>query len=338
MAGGGQQAPGLGRIVAIVARAFAELVERQRPVGERRRHGAVAHADPLERGVDEPLTVDGERDRLTDPRVLEGRAIGPQGEVVHDVGRELHRAQARTPLLQRVGELDPVGAVDHAGELPPEVVLATEERRDPRGVVLVHQHLDAIDVGQGGHEVVRVAHEGERHVGPVGLERVGAGPDDRLGLPEVAERLDALLGDDRARHGVGDHLEEPRERLLQGEADGVPVDGLHLGDGAVHRDVGAALVAEDALEGVAHVVGRELATVDGRLGVEAHALAELEDVGRVAGLLPRLGQVTFELERARPDRGTSPVPEQAAVREADHHVGLVGVGQDVVEVRRVPRA
>jgi hypothetical protein len=72
--------------------------------------------------------------------------------------------------------------------------------------------------------------------------------------------------------------------------------------------------------------------------VEAHTAAELELVGRVVDLLPRLGQIALDGEGAGADARPRLVLEEAAVREAHDHVRAVGVRQDVVEVRRVPGA
>src|SRR5262249_13031629 len=103
-------------------------------------------------------------------------------------------------------------------------------------------------------------------------------------------------------------------------------------------DVDAALVDQQALEAVAHVLGSELPAVHGGLRVETHALLELEDVGRVVGLLPRLREIALDLKRARPDGRARLVAEESAVREADDHVRLVRVGEHVVEMRRIPCA
>ena len=84
------------------------------------------------------------------------------------------------------------------GNSQPRSYLPAEERGHARGIVLVDDDLDAVDVGQAGHEVARVAHQRQPDVRPVAVEHPGAGADDRLGLLEVAELLDALLGDDGA--------------------------------------------------------------------------------------------------------------------------------------------
>ena len=260
-----------------------------------------------------------------------------QRDVVDDVGRVLHHLETRPPLLERLGDLHPVGAVDGAGKLPAEVVLAGEEGGGARGVVLVHHELDAVDVGQPGHEVLRVAHEREPDIGPVAVEHPGPRADHGLGFLQVAEFLHALARDDGAGHGAGDHVEEPGEGLFQREPYRVAVRRLDFRDGAEHRHV-AALVGQDVLERVAHVLRRQLAPVDGGLAVEADAAAELELVGRVVDLPPRLGEVALDGEGAGADARPRPVLEEAAMREAHDHVRAVGVRQDVIEVGRVPRA
>ncbi len=266
-----------------------------------------------------------------------GRLVGAQGDVVDDVGRKVRDLKARPPLLERLDDLHPVGAIDDAGKLPAEVVLAGEEGGRARGVVLVHEELDAVDVGEPGHEVLRVAHQREPDVGPVAVEHPGPRADHRLGSLQVAELLHALARDDGAGHGAGDHVEEPGEGLFQSEPYRIAVRGLDLGDGPEHRHV-AALVGQDVLEGVAHVLRGQLPSIDRGLAMEADAAAELELVGRVVDLLPRLGEIALDGEGARTDARPRLVPQQPAVREAHDHVRAVRVRQDVIEVGRVPCA
>jgi len=136
--------------------------------------------------------------------------------------------------------------------------------------------------------------------------------------------------------GIGDHVEEPGEGLLQRELHAVTIERLDLGDGPEHRDIVAALLGDDVLEGVPDVVRGQLAAVDGRLGVKAHALSELENIARFARLLPGLREISFDGKRSRPDARSRLVSQEPAVRKARHDVRLVGVGEDVIEVRRVP--
>src|SRR5437879_2998766 len=196
IAGRRQQSPGLGGIVTVILRALAELVERHRPLLQRGRHRRVHHTDALERRVDDRLAIDGQRHSVAHARVAEGLLVGAHRDVTHDRRRELGRLQPRPLLLERVLDLHPVGAVDRARKLPADVVLAAEEGRHAGGVVLVDGHLDAVDIGQTGEEVARVAHERQPHVGPVGVEHPGSGADHRLDLLEIAVLFDDLPGDD----------------------------------------------------------------------------------------------------------------------------------------------
>jgi len=91
---------------------------------------------------------------------------------------------------------------------------------------------------------------------------------------------------------------EPRERLRERDLDRIPVDGLDLLHHLEHGLVAVAFDREEPLVGVLHVVGRQLAPIDRRLVVPAHALAQLEDVGRVVRLGPGFGQVRLDRERA----------------------------------------
>ena len=238
-------------------------------------------------------------------------------------------------MAEPILDLHPVRPVDRPRELPAEVVAAREEGGHARGVVLVDDQLDAVDVRQAGHEVGGVPHQGDGHVRLVAVEHPGAGADHRLRLLEVAELLDALAGDDAARHRARHHVQEPREGLREREPDRVAVHRLDLGDRAVHRGVAAGL-GEHPLERVLHVLGGELPSVDRRLGVEAHAPPQLEDVGGVARLRPRLGQVALEDQRAGAHARAGPMLQEPAVGEGDHHVGLVGVHHALIEVRRIP--
>src|SRR5207249_3824648 len=76
-------------------------------------------------------------------------------------------------------------------DLGTEFVLAGEERGDARGLVLIDEHLDAVDVRQARDEVIRIPHEGHAHVRPVALEHPRPRADHGLRLLQVAELLDA---------------------------------------------------------------------------------------------------------------------------------------------------
>src|SRR5882724_4458077 len=126
--------------------------------------------------------------------------------------------------------------------------------------------LDAVDVGQTGHEVVRVPKKREARVGAVALEHPGARADDGLGLLEIAELLDTLAGDDGHCHGVGQRIEEPREWLFQGELHRVAIHRLHPAYRPQHVGARVALQGQEALDRVPNVLCGELTAIDGWLG------------------------------------------------------------------------
>ena len=334
----GEELLGPGRIVLVVLRALAELVDGQRPFLEPQRHRGVQGADALEGGVDDALAVQRHRDRPPHPHVAERRLVGAHVDVAHLVGGVLGRLQPRALLLHHVLELHPVDPVDGARVLPADVVLARDERGHPGGVVLVHRDLDPVDVGQAALVVGRVADERHPDVGAVAVHHPRPGADHRLPLLQVAELLHALLGHDADRHRVDEHVEEPGEGLLEDDAHRVLVGRLHAVHRGQHVAVGVALLVDEAIEAVLDVVGRHLAAVDRGLVVPAHAAAELEDVGGVVGLRPGLGEVALELEHARRDRGARLVPEQPAVREGVQDVRLVRDRELRIPVGRIPEA
>ena len=182
-----------------------------------------------------------------------------------------------------------------------------------------------------------MAHERQPHVGPVGVEHPGSGADHRLDLLEIAVLFDDLPGDDGDGVRVRHHVEEPGERLPERELHGVLVGGLDLVDRPQHVGVGVALHRQEVVHAEHDVVGRQFAAVHRRLVVPAHAAAQLEHVGGVVGLRPRLGEVPLDREGAGSDLGTRLVLEQAAVGEAQRDVGLVGDRLERIEVRGVPR-
>jgi len=129
-----------------------------------------------------------------------------------------------------------------------------------------------------------MADEAHPRVGTIALEHPGTGADGGFPLLEVPELLDALAGDDGARHGVGHDIGKPCVGLTERDLDGVAVHRL----GAVHhREQVALRIALDGaetLEAVDHVLRGQLSAVDGRLGMPPHALAQLEEIGRLVGL------------------------------------------------------
>src|SRR2546428_6726779 len=338
IAGLSQETLGLGRIVPVPLPALTELRHRDRPFLQGGRHRRVGRAGSLGDRVENPLAVEGERHGSPNADVVEGRAVDAHRDVRHHVAGEIFGPQSRALLLERVLDLDPVGAVDRAGELPAEVVFPAEKSGQARCVVLVDDQLDTVDVGQAGHEVAGMAHERHPDVRSIAVQHPGTGPDHRLGFSEVTELVDAFLGHDGDRHRVGQRVEEPGEGLLERELDRVLVRRLDLVDRLQHLRVGVALRREEALHAVADVLGRQLAAVHGRLGVPADTAPELEDVRREARLAPRLRDITLDREDAGRHGWAGLVAKQPAMGEGEDDLTLVreATGAVEVEVRRIP--
>ncbi len=338
IAGFGHELPGLAQVVLVPASALSQLIHRHRPLLERGRHRRIECPHPLVDGIDDPLTVDGERHGAAHPHVAERRLVSAHGDVGHDSVRVLGCLEPGPLLLEGVPDLHPVHAIDHALVLPAEVVLARDEGGHARGIVLVHRDLDPVDIGLAGHEVARITHEGVPDIGSVAVEHPGAAAHGALVLLEIAELLHALLRDDGDGVGVGEHVEEPDIGLLERELDRVLVLRLDLVEGRQHVGIGVARDRLEALHAVDDVIRRELAPIHWRLVLPAHALAKLEDVRGLVGLGPGFGEVAFDRERSRLDARPGLVLEQTTMGEGVGDVGLVGDRQVRVPVRRVPEA
>ena len=294
----------------------SELIDRDRPLGEGGGDDRVGRPVPLGEGesLEHLGDVGGAPQRPPDPEVAEGRVRELEAGGAAGEPGVLGGLQAGLPLPgQR--RIEPAHGVLVLG---PEVGLPGEPGGQARGRVLVDEHVDAIRVGQPGDEVVRVAHVDELDVRLPALEHPGPGADDGLDLLEVAELLHAFLGDDPGR-GRREEVQEPGVRLLERELDRVLVDGLDPVDVLEHRLVGVARDREEPLVGVLDVVGGQLAPVHRRLGVPAHALLELEDVGRVVRLGPRLGEVGLDRVGHRPHGRARLHLHEAAVHEGERH-------------------
>ena len=144
-----------------------------------------------------------------------------------------------------------------------------------------------------------------------------------------------LPGEDPARPGAGQHVEQPDERLLQPEADRVAVDDLHPLHGIERVAVGIALLAEEAVEGELDVLGRQLAPVDGGHVLPAHPLAQVEHVRQLVRLLPALGQVGLDGVDAGRHPGPDLVAHELVVDEAQRVALLEVEGEMGIEVRRI---
>src|SRR5437867_12453611 len=148
------------------------------------------------------------------------------------------------------------------------------------------------------------------------LEHPRPGPDTGFRLPEIAEMIDGLLGHDPC-HGRRQGVQEPGERLLQREPDGVAVEGFDLLELFEDGPIGITLDREEALVGVFDVVRSQLTPVHRGLAVPADASSQLEDVGRVARLRPRLGEVALHWKCPGRHAGTGLVLQKTAVGERE---------------------
>jgi hypothetical protein len=180
--------------------------------------------------------------------------------------------------------------------------------------------------------------EREPDVRTVAVEHPRPGPDDGLGLLEVAEPLDRLARHDRHRHRVREHLNEPGVRLLQHDPDSERVRRLDAVDRAEHVGTRVALHGEKALDRVLDVPRRELAPVHRRLRMPPHAAAQVEDVRRLIRLRPRFGEVALDRKCPRHDRRPRLVTDETAVREAQRNLDTIRGGQHRIEHRRIPAA
>ena len=183
-----------------------------------------------------------------------------------------------------------------------------------------------------------MADESEPDVRPVAVEHPGARHDRRLRFFEISELLHRLVRDDGHGHRCGEDVEKPGEGLLQHELHRVPIDHLHTLHRLQHVGHRIALHREKPLYAVPHIVGRELAPVDGRSWMPAHTPAQLEDIRRVVRLAPRFGEVAFDRKCRGRDARPCLMLDQPAVRECDWNLDAIGGLEHRVEHRRVPPA
>src|SRR2546425_203980 len=112
----------------------------------------------------------------------------------------------------------------------------------------------------------------------------------------------------------------------------VPIHGIE------HEAERIGLFREETIVRELDVLGRQLAAVEGRLVVPADSVPQVEDDGRVVRLLPALGQIRFERERARRHSGADLVAHELVVDEAQRGVRLEVQGLVGVEVGRIVAA
>ena len=122
----------------------------------RRQHDAADVVLAVAQDVDEGLAVEGQRHRLADLGIVEGRGLRIDDQVGGDVGgRQL------ADRLRRLG-LDVLEQRDRDVGAERHVELAGHERQDARRAVLDHLPVDAVEVGLALLPVVGVAHELDR--------------------------------------------------------------------------------------------------------------------------------------------------------------------------------
>jgi hypothetical protein len=217
-----------------------------------------------------------------------------------------------------------------------QVVFAGEEPGGGPGVVLVQDELDPVDVREPGTEIVGMASEGDANAPAMVFELPRPGAHQRLGLLEIAERLDALPRDDRQHHRGGDHLGEPAQRCLEDQRDRVSIDDLDPLEARQDRLGRPPGCLQGSAKAEGDVLRGQLAPVHGRPVVPAHAPPQSEPIGGLAQLGPRLRQIALDHEGPGGQTRIRPMPEQAAMGERVDDVGLVRVEPLEIEVRRVP--
>ena len=270
-------------------------------------------------GRDQIPPVGGDRHRPSHPEVVEGLLVELHPRHVHRRQDELRGLETGLALPR---DVEVEAAEDHR-VLGAEVVPAREERGEARGRIALDGDLDAVRVRQARQEVLGVPREGHADAGLVALQHPGPGAHAGLCLFQIAVGLDRLARDDEHR-GRGEHVEEPGERLLEREADRVPIEHLDLLQRVEEAPGGVPRDREEALVAVLHVVGRQLAPVHRRPRVPPDPAPEPEDVGRVAGLAPRLREVGLERRRARAHRRARLHPDQPAVGHGEDRQAAVG--------------
>jgi hypothetical protein len=82
-------------------------------------------------------------------------------------------------------------------------------------------------------------------------------------------------------------------------APGVAIHHLDPVHGLQQKAVGIALLRQEAVVGEFHVLGHELAAVEGGLVVPRDAFPEMEDIGGVIQRFPVFGHIGLDGEGAR---------------------------------------
>ena len=174
-----------------------QLVDGKGPVLEGRGNGRVGRPTTLRPrvGLEHLSPVGGDLEGSTHAEILEGILVELRPRDAPEDDDVVLHLQIRLALL---GRLEIAPAHDHP-VLGGEIVAAGQPHRQRGGGVGLDRHLDVVDVGQPGDEVVGVAHPGASHVGLVALEHPRSRSDAALGPLEVAVLLHGFLGDDPRR-------------------------------------------------------------------------------------------------------------------------------------------
>src|SRR5262249_46724163 len=169
----------------------------------------------------------------------------------------------------------------------------------------------------------------------VALQHEGAGPNDALGGLQVPELLHDFGGDDPGTPRVSQHVDQPDKGLLQEELHRIAVHNLDPVHRLQHKTHGIPRFRQEAVIGKLHVIGYQLTTMEGWFVMPLDALAQMEDVGGLVGLLPALRQMGLDREGAGAYLRTDVIADQRAVGEAQGGIGLKVEGEMGVEVRRI---
>ena len=238
------------------------------------------------------------RKRLAHARIVEGRPVDIEHDVVESPARHLHRLHP----------LDAGHALEGIGfHLADHVDFAVLQGGDLRGRVGEDPQDEPVEIGPAGSEVARVPLHHHPLVGHELLEHEGAGSEH--GGVELAEVGDAALRHD-ARHGAGQRLGQVGIGRGELNAHRAAIHRPHGGDGAELRLVGRrGLRVEDLLDGGDHVRGAEdravvkpdaVAQDEGPRGTVGARGVGLREIALDAAVRGEASEIVVEIDRAPP--------------------------------------